>query len=108
MVLGDRRKFLSALIMLDPETIVSFASEIGSDAADLPSAARCERIRTYLEDRIDAVNVTLAPYESVRRFAVLGEGLSVENGTLTPTLKLKRRVIQDVFSATIDELYSSE
>ena len=108
VVLGDRRKFLSALIMLDPETIVSFASEIGSDAADLPSAARCERIWTYLEDRIDAVNVTLAPYESIRRFAVLSEGLSVENGTLTPTLKLKRRVIQDVFSATIDELYSSD
>jgi len=108
VVLGDRRKFLSALIMLDPETIVSLASEIGSDAADLPSAGRCERIRAYLEDRIDAVNVTLAPYESIRRFAVLSVGFSVENGTLTPTLKLKRRVIQDVFSGTIDEFYSSE
>jgi len=108
VVVGDRRKFLAALIALDPEAIESLASEIGSDAADLPSAARCERIRTYFEDRIDAVNVTLAPYESIRRFAVLSEGLSVENGTLTPTLKLKRRVIQDVFSATIDELYSSD
>ncbi len=108
VVVGDRRKFLAALIVLDPEAIESLASEIGSDAADLPSAARCERIRTYFEDRIDAVNVTLAPYESIRRFAVLSEGLSVENGTLTPTLKLKRRVIQDVFSATIDELYSSD
>jgi len=108
VVVGDRRKFLAALIALDPEAIESLASEIGSDAADLPSAARCERIRTYFKDRIDAVNVTLAPYESIRRFAVLSEGLSVENGTLTPTLKLKRRVIQDVFSATIDELYSSD
>ena len=108
VVVGDRRKFLAALIALDPEAIESLASEIGSDAADLPSAARCERIRTYFKDRIDAVNVTLAPYESIRRFAVLSEGLSVENGTLTPTLKLKRRVIQDAFSATIDELYSSD
>jgi len=108
VVVGDRRKFLAALIALDPEAIESLASEIESDAADLPSAARCERIRTYFEDRIDAVNVTLAPYESIRRFAVLSEGLSVENGTLTPTLKLKRRVIQDIFSATIDEFYSSD
>lgn len=105
VVIGDRRKFLSALIVPDPEAIVALASEIGSEAADEKSAARCERFRAYLEERIDAVNVTLAPYESIRRFAVLGEGLSVENGTLTPTLKLKRRVIRDVYGAIIEELY---
>ncbi len=105
VVIGDRRKFLSALIVIDPEAIVALASEIGSDAVDLASAASCARFRAYIEDRLEAVNVTLAPFESIRRFAVLSEGLSVENGTLTPTLKLKRRVIQDVYSATIDELY---
>ncbi len=108
VVVGDRRKFLAALIVIDPEAIGSLASEIGSDAADAAAAARCPRFRFYLEDRLDAINVTLAPYESIRRFAVLDEGLSVENGCLTPTLKLKRRVIQEVFGATIDELYSSD
>lgn len=108
VVVGDRRKFLAALIVLDPEAVGSLATEIGSDAADVASAARCPRFRSYLQDRLDAVNVTLAPFESIRRFAVLLDGLSVENGCLTPTLKLKRRVIQDVFSATIDELYLSD
>ncbi len=107
VVIGDGRRFLSALIVPDPEAILALASEIGSNTVDLASAARCERVRAYLQDRVDSVNVTLAPYESIRRFAVLSEALSVENCTLTPTLKLKRRVIMDVFSAIIDELYES-
>jgi len=108
VVMGDGRKYLSALILLDPEGIDALAKEIGSEAADPASAARCELFHAYIEDRIDAVNATLAPYESIKRFAVLSEGLSVENGTLTPTLKLKRRVIHEVFGATIDDLYEAE
>jgi long-subunit acyl-CoA synthetase (AMP-forming) len=108
VVLGDRRKFLSALVILDPEILGALAAEVGSEATDIGEAAGCGRIRTYLEDRIDAVNATLAPYESIRRFAVPGVGLSVENGTLTPTLKLKRRVIYEAFSDDIAELYRED
>jgi long-subunit acyl-CoA synthetase (AMP-forming) len=108
VVLGDRRKFLSALVILDPEILGALAAEVGSEATDIGEAAGCGRIRAYLEDRIDAVNATLAPYESIRRFAVPGVGLSVENGTLTPTLKLKRRVIYEAFSDDIAELYRED
>lgn len=105
VVVGDRRKYLAAIVVLDPETIGALAREIGSDATDAASAALCGRVRRYLNDQIENVNATLAPYESIRRFAVVGEGLSVENGTLTPTLKLKRRVIHERFESTIDGLY---
>jgi len=105
VVVGDRRRFLSALIMLDPERIAGLGREIGSDATDPASAAQCGRFRAYLDDEIEAVNATLAPYESIRRFAILDQGLSVEDGTLTPTLKLKRRVIHEVFDRVIDGLY---
>jgi len=108
VVVGDRRKYLSALIVLDPDGVEGLAREIGSDAGDLATAARCERFRAYLDDRVDSVNATLAPYESIKRFAVLGESLSVENNTLTPTLKLKRRVIQEVYGESIDGLYEPE
>jgi long-subunit acyl-CoA synthetase (AMP-forming) len=105
VVVGDRRKYLSVLILLDPEAIEDLARELGSAAVNVQAAAGCDRFQEYFGDRIDAVNATLAPYESVKRFALLSEGLSVEDNTLTPTLKLKRRVIHEVFAETIDELY---
>ena len=108
VVIGDRRKYLSALILLDPEGIAALAETVGSNAKDPQTAARCDRIRAFLEDRIDAVNATLAPFESIREFAVISEGLSVENNTLTPTLKLKRRVIHEYFADVIDGLYAPE
>jgi long-subunit acyl-CoA synthetase (AMP-forming) len=108
VVVGDRRKFLSALVVLDPDSVASIAAEIGSDASSVDEAAGCERFRAYFEDRVDSVNASLAPYESIRRFAVIGEGLSVENGTLTPTLKLKRRVIHEVFADVIDGFYDDD
>jgi long-subunit acyl-CoA synthetase (AMP-forming) len=105
VVIGDRRKFLSALLLLDAEAVSSVAGEIGSPATDAVEAAQCPAFRAWMEDRIDSVNATLAPYESIRRFALLTGGLSVENGTLTPTLKLKRRVIHEVFADTIEGMY---
>jgi long-subunit acyl-CoA synthetase (AMP-forming) len=105
VAIGDRRKFLAALVILDPESIESLAGEIGSAALTVEDAARCDRFRAYLDDRIDSVNATLAPYESIRRFTILRGGLSVEAGTLTPTLKLKRRVILEVFADEIHEIY---
>jgi len=105
VVVGDGRKHLTALIALDPDRIGAIAEELGSDARDPETAAECEVIRSYLAERIEAVNVTLARYESIKRFAVIARGLSVDDGTLTPTLKLKRRVIREVFSDAIDELY---
>jgi long-subunit acyl-CoA synthetase (AMP-forming) len=108
VVVGDRRKYLSALIMLDPDTLGAIAADIGSPATDAAGAAKCERFREYLEERVDAVNANLARYETIRRFAILSEGLSVENATLTPTLKLKRRVIHEVFGTTIEGLYESD
>lgn len=105
VVVGERRRFLSALITLDPERIGDLGPKIGSDATEPASAAKCDRFHAYFDREIDAVNATLAPYESIRRFAIVDEGFSVENGTLTPTLKLKRRVIHEVFGRVIDELY---
>ncbi|MGD8441245.1 MAG: AMP-binding protein [Holophagae bacterium] len=105
VVVGDGRKYLAALIALDPDRICGIAEAVGSDARDVESAARCELIRGSLAEHIDAINVTLARYESIKRFAVISHGLSVDDGTLTPTLKLKRRVIREVFSDVIDELY---
>jgi long-subunit acyl-CoA synthetase (AMP-forming) len=105
VVVGDGRRHVAALIALDPDRIGAVAAEHGSVATDVEAAASCPAIRRYLEERIESVNVTLARYESVRRFAVIPGGLTVEDGTLTPTMKLKRRVIHERFAQLIDDLY---
>jgi long-subunit acyl-CoA synthetase (AMP-forming) len=106
VVVGDRQKHLAALIALDPDAIPALAAELGSDAVDPQSAARCERFRRHLENGVESVNAGLARYETVKRFAVVAAGLSVAAGTLTPTLKLKRRVILETFADVIDELFA--
>lgn len=108
VVVGDGRKFLSALILLDPETLPATAATAGSEAADPDMAATCPRLYAWLSEHVEAVNATLAPYESIRRFAVVSGGLSVDDNTLTPTLKLKRRVIHERFADVIDAMYRED
>ncbi len=105
-VVGDRRNYLAALLTLDPESLPAAAAAAGSPATDIAAAGRCPQFRAFLEERVDAVNATLARFETIKRFAVLDAVFSVEGGELTPTLKLKRRVVAEKYAAQIDALYS--
>ena len=106
VVVGDRRNYLVALITLDPHRLPEEAESVGSDARDLESAAKCPKLLTHLEEEIEAINKELARFETIKRFAVLPEDLSVEGGELTPTMKLKRRVINEKYAAEIEDLYA--
>ena len=105
VVIGDRRRYLSVLLTLDPEKIPAMASLAGSPARDPKEAAECERFGAYLQRQIDAVNQRLARVQGVKRFAVLPDELSIDGGELTPTLKLKRKVIAEKYAAIIERLY---
>ncbi len=105
VVLGDRRNYVAALLSLDPERLPIAAAAAASPARTPEEAATCPRFRAFLEAQVEAVNGTLARYESVRRFAVLPAQLTVEGGELTPTMKLKRRVIAERYAAEIAALY---
>jgi len=106
VVIGDQRRFLSALLTLDPEKIDATASAIGSSARSAAEAATCAQFRTLLQREIDVVNQRLARVQTVKRFAVLASELSIEGGELTPTLKLKRKVVSEKYSAVIESLYA--
>jgi len=106
VVIGDRRRYLSVLLTLDPEKIPAVASATGSPARSAREAAECERFAAYLRGEIDAVNQRLARVQTVKRFAVLPCELSVEGGELTPTMKLKRKVIAQKYAEIIERLYS--
>jgi long-subunit acyl-CoA synthetase (AMP-forming) len=106
VALGDRQRFIAALITLDPERVPLEAEIAGSPARDPKEAATCAIFRAHLEKQIDEhVNKKLARVQNVRRFAILESELTIEGGELTPTMKLKRRVIQQKYRAEIDALF---
>jgi long-chain acyl-CoA synthetase len=102
VVIGDRRKYLSALISLDAEQIEAYCQEHG-----IPSDAPHEssKLRDSLQRHVDDVNRDLARVEQIKKFHVLATPFSIEGGELTPTLKVKRKVVNENFSKEIDALY---
>jgi long-subunit acyl-CoA synthetase (AMP-forming) len=105
VVIGDRRRYLSALLTLDVEKIPSAASVAGSLARTPEEAARCERFAAHIQRELDAVNQRLARVQTIKRFAILPAELSIDAGELTPTLKLKRKSIAEKYAHVIEQLY---
>jgi long-chain acyl-CoA synthetase len=103
VVIGDRRKFLSALIGLDPEASKRFLTEKGMgemDAEDHPA------VEKELEDHVMVVNKRFARVEHIRKFSVLPRELDQANGELTPTLKIKRAIVNEKWADTIESMYA--
>ncbi len=105
VVVGDSRKYLGALITLDPDLLPKLAAEAGSPATDEASASTCPQVHAWLEAQFAAVNKTLASYETIKRFTVVPSQFTPETGELTPTMKLRRRVIHKRWAEAIDGLY---
>jgi long-subunit acyl-CoA synthetase (AMP-forming) len=106
VVVGDGRNYLAALFTLDPLRVGAAAAEAGSPARDVAAAAGCPAFRAHLERALDTANARFARFETIKRFAVLATEFTVDGGELTPTLKLKRRVIYEKYAAEIDRLYT--
>lgn len=105
VVLGDRRRYVAALISLHPERVASEAELAGSSARSLEEAARCAKFHRHLERQIAIVNQQLAHVQTIKRFAILPVELSIDGGELTPTMKLKRKLVSEKYSAEIEALY---
>jgi long-subunit acyl-CoA synthetase (AMP-forming) len=106
VAIGDRRHYVVALLALDPARVAAEAEKAGSPARTPDEAARCPVFKAYVEKQVEEVNQSLARYESIKKIALLPKELSVETGELTPTLKLKRRVIHERHKETIEALYA--
>jgi long-chain acyl-CoA synthetase len=104
IVVGDRRPYPAALITLDPVEIGKWASEQGIEG-DLEALARDPRVHDLVAGIVDAVNRERSRYEQIKRFAILSRDFEMEQGEVTPTLKLKRRVVLDHFADEVDRLY---
>jgi long-chain acyl-CoA synthetase len=102
---GDRRPYPVALITLDPDEIVQFARE--HSLPEDPSALAHEpQVRELIQGVLDRVNARYARVEQIKRFFILDHDLSQETGELTPTLKVKRNVVNDKYAADFERLYA--
>jgi long-chain acyl-CoA synthetase len=103
---GDRRPYPVALITLDPEEIVPWAQEHGLPE-DLGELADSDEVQQLVQDELDRANSNYAQVEQIKKFTILDRDLSIEEGELTPTLKVKRAVINERYADLFESLYSS-
>lgn len=102
VVVGDRRKYLTALLSLAPEGAQAFASERGLALETLHASPE---LRVALQGHVDEVNRDLARVEQLKKFTVVRRPFSIEGGELTPTLKVKRAKVSDHYAAEIEAMY---
>ncbi len=103
-VIGDRRKFLSALITLDEENITAWAGEQGIAFKSVDELTTNEQVQKLIEDEVAAKNGQFASFESVKKVTVVPE-FTIANGLITPTLKVKKNVVATQYEDTINSMY---
>jgi long-chain acyl-CoA synthetase len=104
VVHGDNRSYLVALLTLDPDEAADLAAELGIDG-DVRAMASDEKVRARLQQEVDQANSQFARIEQVKKFTVLEEDLSQEAGELTPTMKVKRAVVEQRYAETFSGMY---
>jgi long-chain acyl-CoA synthetase len=106
MVVGDNRPFVGALITLDPEAVAHWLSVRGRPAdTPMSEVIRDERIRAEVQKAVDHANQAVSRAESVRSFLLVEGEWNEDNGLLTPSLKVKRHAVAEVYKEQIEELY---
>ena len=104
-IIADQRKFVSALIIPEYRLLEEYARKNGIDFETREDLCANERIHDMMHERIETLQQQLAHYEQVKRFTLVAHHFSMENGELTNTLKLKRRVINENYKAEIEKMY---
>ena len=102
MVIGDRRNFCVALIALDPEDLEAWAAQNG-----VPADPNHPKVAESVQAHVDKVNAGLASFETIKYWRLLPEPMSVDNGLLTASLKVKRKVVEERYADLIDSMYDN-
>jgi long-chain acyl-CoA synthetase len=105
VVIGDRRKYLTCLIMIDEDSVVKYAQDHKIQFSTYKDLTLHEDIRKLIQNEVRAVNETLARVEQVKKFRILPKKLYEEDGEVTPTMKVKRKFVNEAFCELIDSMY---
>lgn len=103
---GDRKPYLTALLVPNLERLLEYAKEHHIDYFDMDDLVMREPVQKLFEQRIAEINRHLPQYETIKKFALLPRDFSVENGELTPTMKLRRKVIYEKYKQKIEDMYT--
>ncbi|MBW1644439.1 MAG: AMP-binding protein, partial [Deltaproteobacteria bacterium] len=106
-VIGDRRKYLTALVTLDPDNIAEYARENGISFGSVDDLIGNEKITALIEEEVAEKNKTFASFETIKKVTIIPE-FTIENGLLTPTLKIKKNVAMERYQENIDAMYPKE
>jgi long-chain acyl-CoA synthetase len=106
MVFGDERNYCVALVTLDPDAMVGWAEENGLGGKSYEEIVSDARTREMVSGYVDTLNGQLNRWETIKKFEILDHDLSVESGELTPSMKVKRNVVETNYSVMIDKLYA--
>jgi len=104
VVIGEQRNFPAALLVPD---LARLAAKLGVDAAAASARVGADDVRALFQQTVDTANAGLAQFEKIKKFVVLPNEFSMATGELTPTLKVKRRVIEEKYRAEIERIYAS-
>ncbi|MEI6608979.1 MAG: AMP-binding protein [Deltaproteobacteria bacterium] len=105
VVIGDGRKFLSALIVIDEENVTKYAQDKKVQYTTYATMTRAEEIIALIAEEIDKVNKQVARVENIRKFKIIDKKLYTEDGEVTPTMKVKRKSINAQFGELIESMY---
>ena len=106
IVHGADRNFVSALVTLDPDAMAGWAAQHGMEGRPYAEVVSSDACREMVQGYIDELNGQLNRWETVKKFTILEHDLSIEDGELTPSLKLKRKVVADKYKDLLDAHYS--
>src|SRR6185312_16771128 len=106
MVFGEARNYCVALISLDADLMSGWARENGLDGATYQELVNAPSVRKMIDEYIATLNAELNRWETIKKWELLDHDLSIERGELTPSMKVKRNVVEENYSAVIDAFYS--
>jgi long-chain acyl-CoA synthetase len=107
VVIGDRRKYLVALIAIDEDNVIKYAQDNKIQFGTYASLTQAAEIKQLIQKEVDKVNKTMARVEQIKRFAILPKKLYEETGEVTPTMKVKRKYVNQAFKDIIEGMYKS-
>jgi long-chain acyl-CoA synthetase len=107
VVIGDQRRFLACLVMIDHETVAQFAQERNVPFTNFASLCRAKEVQDLIWTEIERVNRQVARVETIKKFRLIEQILTAEDEELTPTMKLKRAFVNTKYKDVIDEMYAT-
>jgi long-chain acyl-CoA synthetase len=105
VVIGDRRKYLTALIVIDEENVTKFAQDNKVQFTTFATMTRAPEVISLIQEEIDKVNKQVSRVENIRKFKIIDKKLYTEDGEVTPTMKVKRKSINAQFGDLIESMY---